>query len=554
MDLTRRDVLLEEGRSALAAARWIDARVAFEQILAKWSDPQALDGLGRSLWWMGETADAVAARTRAYTAFRRAGQLNEAARIAIWLALEYGSTPGRETLGRGWLRRAERLAGEPDSDASGWLALARSTLEVDPVRMAFHAGEALIAARDHEDSELEIRALARSGLALVLSGRTEEGMGRLDEAMTAASAGESERPETFAETCCDMVTACEATLDGRRLEQWGKVAERFLELRPHPSLLGFCGSCCASVLAARGDFAGAEHWLTWTIGQLEAAGHDSRCVDPKAKLAEIRIAQGRLEEAERLLVGIEHRPETTRAMVSLHKKRGELGLASSLLHRRLGKIGADSTTAIPILAMLVPIQIERGDIAGAGMSARRIKTQATRVGHEQHHAEANLAEGQVALAKGLVVEAVAAFRSAAERYDRTTMPVDAARARLHLAEALVDTDPEHAVAEARSAAAVLDREGLTADADRADLLVRSLGGRGRVGPKGEGLLTRREQEVLYLIAEGLTNAEIADRLFISVKTAGNHVSNLLTKLNLRSRTEAAAYLHRRHSEPVLNRG
>ena len=87
------------------------------------------------------------------------------------------------------------------------------------------------------------------------------------------------------------------------------------------------------------------------------------------------------------------------------------------------------------------------------------------------------------------------------------------------------------------------------EADEADALQRRLGGRGRVGPKGLGLLTRRETEVLNLLGEGLTNAEIAERLFISTKTAANHVSNILVKLNLRSRAEAAAYMLRHSRVP-----
>jgi DNA-binding NarL/FixJ family response regulator len=57
-------------------------------------------------------------------------------------------------------------------------------------------------------------------------------------------------------------------------------------------------------------------------------------------------------------------------------------------------------------------------------------------------------------------------------------------------------------------------------------------------------LTRREVEVLRLVALGLTNREVATTLFISEKTAGVHVSNILRKLDLRSRVEASAYAHR----------
>ena len=116
--------------------------------------------------------------------------------------LEHAASAGHEAIVGGWLSRAERLLDGSLSSESGWLSLARAGLETDPVRMADRADEALAAARESGDAELEIRALAKSGLALVQSGRVDEGMARLDEAMAAASAGEAERPETFAETCC----------------------------------------------------------------------------------------------------------------------------------------------------------------------------------------------------------------------------------------------------------------------------------------------------------------------------------------------------------------
>ncbi|WP_345187754.1 response regulator transcription factor, partial [Actinomadura verrucosospora] len=84
-----------------------------------------------------------------------------------------------------------------------------------------------------------------------------------------------------------------------------------------------------------------------------------------------------------------------------------------------------------------------------------------------------------------------------------------------------------------------------------DLGARARLGTGRAGaaprPRPSGplaTLTGREREVLKLVAEGRNNREIAAALFISPKTASVHVSNILGKLNVSSRTQAAAVAHR----------
>jgi DNA-binding CsgD family transcriptional regulator len=92
------------------------------------------------------------------------------------------------------------------------------------------------------------------------------------------------------------------------------------------------------------------------------------------------------------------------------------------------------------------------------------------------------------------------------------------------------------------ALAVLDRLGAQAAATLARRELRRLGvshlprPRTRTNPAG---LTDRQLEVLGLLAEGLTNAEIADRLVVSVRTVDHHVAAILAKLNVTSRREAA---------------
>jgi DNA-binding NarL/FixJ family response regulator len=111
-----------------------------------------------------------------------------------------------------------------------------------------------------------------------------------------------------------------------------------------------------------------------------------------------------------------------------------------------------------------------------------------------------------------------------------------------LAEAFAEDERETAIAEARGALACFEELGAARDADAAAALLRSLGARAaRAGPKGIGLLTKREREVLGLLGEGLSNPAIAERLFISRKTVEHHVATVLSKLELSGRGEATAY-------------
>ncbi|MDP8928294.1 MAG: helix-turn-helix transcriptional regulator, partial [Actinomycetota bacterium] len=102
-------------------------------------------------------------------------------------------------------------------------------------------------------------------------------------------------------------------------------------------------------------------------------------------------------------------------------------------------------------------------------------------------------------------------------------------ARLELARLLAQERPEVAGAQARAALAGFQHMGVARDADAAAGLLRQLGERGgRSWPRNVGPLTERQAQVLALLAEGLTNAEIAERLYISPRTAEHHVSNILS--------------------------
>jgi DNA-binding NarL/FixJ family response regulator len=98
-----------------------------------------------------------------------------------------------------------------------------------------------------------------------------------------------------------------------------------------------------------------------------------------------------------------------------------------------------------------------------------------------------------------------------------------------------------------------ERLGASRDADAAAAVLRGLGSPARTFPKGYGPLTKRETEVLSLLAEGCSNAEIAQRLYISRRTAEHHVARILAKLGLRNRAEAAVYALREQTRKSVAR-
>lgn len=101
-----------------------------------------------------------------------------------------------------------------------------------------------------------------------------------------------------------------------------------------------------------------------------------------------------------------------------------------------------------------------------------------------------------------------------------------------------------ALAEARAAFGGFERLRAARRVDAAAAVLRALGVRVTTSMAGVGRLTNREAEVLGLVGHGLSNPEIADRLFISRKTVEHHVGNLLAKLGLRNRAEVARYAAR----------
>jgi DNA-binding CsgD family transcriptional regulator len=152
---------------------------------------------------------------------------------------------------------------------------------------------------------------------------------------------------------------------------------------------------------------------------------------------------------------------------------------------------------------------------------------------------------RIARAEDDVPAAVAFGLRAAGTFDRLGMRPDAVLARLEAAELRAAGEPgEDLVAEVEELLAFLDACGRRTSADRCRRLLRSLGRRPPPGgrERGPGELSPRELEVVRLVAEGRSNAEIADALFISQRTVTTHLHNVYARLGVGSRTALARWV------------
>lgn len=531
---------ITEAQDALQARDWTRARAAFDRMPAETRSGATFEGLSRALWWSGEAEAAIAARRSAYAAYRRERNTSAAARSACWLAQEYDTLLRREGAAQGWLLRAERLLEtEAPSAAHGWFALARARTSVAPRLREQHARAALAVARRFDQRDLELLAIAQLGLALVQTGRIDEGVTTFHECLAAATSGEAEEIETVAEVYCDTLLATELIGQADPFAEWAEVIMGFMESQ-HMPFVAFCAACCGVLLIDEGNWQEAESMLVTGIETLEATGHRPRCVHPVTTLANLRIAQGRLEDADALIRPYAKAREALLPRARLALARGRASAARAWLAHELEIVGSDNLESVPAQTLLIEALLQSGDVVAARDVHQGLSALAAVAGTKRMAAISGLAEARLEAATGQP-RAGDQLANAAALLADVGMRFEAARARMEHARFVAAQDRGLAAEQATEALATFDELGAVREADAAHQFLRGIGAPARTGLKGAGFLSEREREVLALLSAGLTNNEIAERLFISPKTAGHHVSRILSKLGFRSRTEAAAF-------------
>jgi DNA-binding NarL/FixJ family response regulator len=346
---------------------------------------------------------------------------------------------------------------------------------------------------------------------------------------------------TIGVVCCWEIFACERVRDYDRAAQWcARVLEFTKRWRLRP-LSAICRVQYAGVMIWRGKWAEAEAELIAATRDLEQA-RPPLVVQALARLGDLRLRQGRLDEAARLFERAGGQALARLGLAAVTLERGAPRDAAAELERFLERIGpAEPTMRAGALELAVRAHVAADDGTRAAGARDELQRIAQALGTAALAASAALADALVLRHTGDLTAAASRFEQAAMLYEQSGAPFETARARLQLAETLGATG-ERAVAqrEARRAREALEDLGAARDVTRAKQQLEHLAASPKP-PRGMTQLTGRQIEILRLVAQGLSNPEIAARLRLSDHTVKRHVANLLTKLRLPSRAAAAAY-------------
>ena len=519
---------LTRARQAYEAQEWATAAAHFDAVAAERLTADDLAAFADAVWWLGRIEDNLRLGAAAYDAFLADSRPAEAAQTATVLGI-FHTARGDEPQAAGWLGRAGRLAEDiPECPAHGYLA---NFTVVEASLMAGQPAAALDAARRVQDLGRRIGApdlvavgLNGEGRALIRSGHLVDGLALLDEAMVTVLAGRL-APFISGTLYCHTIAACHEVADLRRMSRWTDLAERWLSTFPAAVFFGgLCGVHRAQLLLLRGEWAAAEESALRIVGDLDANRIDY-AAEAWYVVAEARRLRGdpgaidAYDEAH----ARGRDPQPGRALLRLQE--GDSAGAATSVRAAVAAAGTDPLRRAPLCAAAVEIAVAAGRLGDAAVAASELAATAATYSTSGLDAMAAAARGAVLMAENRAEEALPVLRDACRRWHELGAAYDAASTCVRLADAY---------------RALGDEASAAAEVARAEATFERLGAH-RPAPESPGGLTRRECEVLALVADGRSNREIGEKLFISDRTVARHLTNIFHKIGATSRTQAARY-------------
>ena len=495
--------------------------------------------LATSAYLLGNVDEAVRALQGGYQDRIRNGDSLGAVRFASWLGLVL-NVRGEMAVGSGWVARAQRLLETETADVveRGYLLVHEFFQHLgrgDFARAAETAVRVVETGRRFSEHDLIAQGLMMQGRMMIRSGRVPEGLALLDEAMVEISAAEVS-PIVAGMVYCSLIEACQELSDFSRAASWTIALTRWCDAQP--GLVPYTGQCSlhrGQIMRLRGAYDEALAEFALAQRRYQKEGTTAPAGMALTEQGDVLRIRGKLDEAEasyRLAAEFGHEPQPGLALAWL--ARGRTTAALSAVRRLLAE-AHDPVHRSWMLPAAVEVLVSARLFDEARQNSDELTSIASAFGNSALRAMAAYAAATVHLASNETEDALSNARESCRLWSDVGSPYEAARARVVFARALRDVgDEDSATGELAVARSTFVRLAAAPGIQEIDKLL------GRARPDG---LTEREVEVLRLVAEGRSNPDIARALVLSQKTVERHLSNIFTKLDVPSRTAAAAYAH-----------
>lgn len=538
--------LLKKGRQALEAGEWEKARQILEKAKLKAVSPEVFEELAWACWWLNDAKCVFEYRLKAYNLFLENNNKHGASRTASWIGLDYLEFRGELAIATGWFQRAGNLLeGTTNSWELCFIKVLKARLAYEGeknIELAFKLiDESLEISKSLKSIDSEMVAEALKGFILVTEGKISEGMPLLDEATLMAVTSERGDIKFTTITCCYLIDACERIRDYERAGQWCKNVKEMCKRWRYKAMFANCRMKYAGVLIWKGDWKEAEE-------EFLSAATDLKKFRPlqvnacTVRLADLKRRQGKWDEAETLLNEVESHPLKQLCLAALYYDKGEyenaLVPAEKYLRRITVNKKAERTTGIELL---LRIYLKLGKNNEAENLLNELREIADSIDTPPIKAALLNAEGHFSLTNNNYDSAEQKLEDAIDIYDEIKLPFESSRTRLILAEILIkQNNYTKAETELNSAMATLKGLGAEKDFEKAKYMLKNLYKENAAEiNKNKYIFTGRELEVLKLIAEGKNNEEIADKLFLSVRTVERHITNIYGKMGISGRSARA---------------
>lgn len=528
---------LEQARTDYARGDWSAAYAAWSGAELDALSAEELEDFAVAAELTGHHETTIAALHRAFGHSQAAGDLTRSVRCAFRITMT-ASLHGESALAGGWTSRAEGLvAGLDDGVALGWVAFLRMFRALgtgDFATASSCADQVTAMGRRHDEPDLTALGLCSQGRLALYAGRVADGLALLDESMVRVIAGETS-PIVAGHVYCTAIEGSQEISDFGRVAEWTAALERWCAAQP--GLLAFTGQCAlhrGQLLRLHGEWERALEELELASRRYEEV-HAPAAVGLAAyeagELFRLRGEHAEADAAYQRAADSGFDPQPGLALLLL--ARGQDAAALAAVVRLLDETHG-SVQRCRLLPAAVDVLLGAGAVDRARAVAAELDGLAGHFGCAWLEAAAAHAHGAVELAAGDAAGALPYLRKAQQLWARAEAAYDRSRARLLTGRALAAVgDTESSRRELEAARTSFRQIGAGPDADDASRLLAPA-----TLPAG---LTSREAEVLRLVASGRSNAQIAADLVLSEKTVARHLSNIFTKLDVRSRTAATAF-------------